>query len=220
MPGAPRGPGAAGLPPCRLVLFDFDGTLADSFAFFAGVFDAVARRHGFAPLAAADLPALRRMPVAAALAHIGIPRWKLPAVARDLVARMREDGQGVRLFDGIGAALDGLASRGLALGVVSSNARDNVLRTLGPRHAAQFRYIECGMSVFGKAPRIRRILRQAGCAPREALFVGDTESDLEAARAAGVPFGAVAWGYGDAASPAMRAADRGFRMVDALHGIA
>jgi phosphoglycolate phosphatase len=202
--------------PCRLVLFDFDGTLADSLGFFANVFDALAAQHGFAPLARADLAELRRMPVRAALARLGLPARKLPAVAHGFVARMRAEGAGVGLFDGIGAALDHLAARGVGLALVSSNARDNVLRALGPRHAAQFGWIECGMSVFGKAPRIRRVLRQAGCAPRDALFVGDTETDLAAARAAGVPFGAVAWGYGDIDALRSLAPDRIFHSPDEL----
>jgi phosphoglycolate phosphatase len=210
-------PGVAAVPgdrAYRLVMFDFDGTLADSLPFFHGVFEALAVRHGLAPMAAADLPALRRMPVASALARLGIPRWKLPLVLRDGVARMRADGQGVRLFDGMGAVLDGLAARGAVLAVVSSNARDNVLRTLGPRHAAQFRHVECGMSIFGKAPRIRQVLRRAGCASQDALFIGDTESDLAAARSAGVAFGAVAWGYGDIASLAR--AEHAFRTPEEL----
>ena len=51
--------------------------------------------------------------------------------------------------------------------------------------------------LFGKARRLRRLLARRGVAPDRALCIGDEIRDLEAARALGCPFGAVAWGYTD-----------------------
>jgi phosphoglycolate phosphatase len=51
------------------------------------------------------------------------------------------------------------------------------------------------MSVFGKASRIRAVLKACGVAPADALYIGDQATDAEAARKAGVAFGAVHWGY-------------------------
>ncbi len=45
---------------------------------------------------------------------------------------------------GIRAALGGLAEKGVALGIVTSNSHDNVIQVLGPETAALFRYWECG----------------------------------------------------------------------------
>lgn len=46
--------GAAGHAPCRLAVFDFDGTLADGFPWFADVFNTVADRFGFRRIDAAE----------------------------------------------------------------------------------------------------------------------------------------------------------------------
>jgi phosphoglycolate phosphatase len=51
------------------------------------------------------------------------------------------------------------------------------------------------MSVFGKASRIRAVLKRCGVAPGEAIYIGDQGTDAEASRKAGVAFGAVHWGY-------------------------
>jgi phosphoglycolate phosphatase len=42
---------------------------------------------------------------------------------------------------------------------------------------------------------LKSVLKQGGVWPGEAIFIGDEIRDIEAARAEGIPFGAVAWGY-------------------------
>lgn len=179
-----------------LAIFDFDGTLADSFGFFLGVFNQLAARHGFRSLEPHEVPALRRLGARELMSQVGLPLNKLPAVTRDFINLMRKDRGRVRLFEGVEEVLLGLQGKGLALGVVSSNARDNVLHVLGDA-ARAVRYLECGVSIFGKRARLRRVLRKSGVGKQAALYIGDQPTDLEAARAEGVAFGAVAWGYGD-----------------------
>lgn len=180
----------------QLVIFDFDGTLADSFPFFASVFNQLAATHGFRPIDAADLPALRQRSPRELMTHVGMPAWKLPIVAKSFVALMRQNQHQIQLFDDVPSMLRDLADAGLQLAMVSSNAEDNVRQILGPATAALFASFECGMSIFGKAARLNNVLRQLGVAAVDALYVGDQTTDAEAARAAGVAFAAVAWGYG------------------------
>lgn len=181
--------------PYRLAIFDFDGTLADSFAFFLHAQQMLADKHGFARVEPAEVESLRRSSVSEIMKRSGLPAWKLPLVARDFRAMMR-DAEGITLFEGVEAMLAGLAARGVALGLLTSNARDNVLRVMGAESFARFAHVECGMSILGKRPRIRAMLRRAGVPATEAIYIGDQDSDGEAANAEGVAFGAVAWGYG------------------------
>ncbi|RYD15744.1 MAG: haloacid dehalogenase [Lysobacteraceae bacterium] len=176
-------------------IFDFDGTLADSFPFFMHAQRVLADRHGFSRVEPTEVESLRRSSVAQILARSRLPAWKLPLVARDYRAMMR-DATGVPLFDGIEPMLGELAERGVVLGLLTSNARDNVERVMGSDAFARFAHIECGMSILGKRPRIRAMLRRAGVAPADAIYIGDQDSDGEAANAEGVAFGAVGWGYG------------------------
>jgi phosphoglycolate phosphatase len=99
------------------------------------------------------------------------------------------------VFDGVDGALQALAGGGMQLAVVSSNSEHNVRRVLGPGLAALVGQFECGMSIFGKASRIRQVITSAGVEPAHAIYIGDQGTDAEAARKAGVHFGAVRWGY-------------------------
>ena len=179
----------------RLAIFDFDGTLADSFPFFVHAQRVLADKHGFAPIDTAAIESARQRSVSDLVRNSGLPPWKLPRVANDFRVMMR-DADGIALFDGVEAMLAGLSTRGVMLGLLTSNARENVDRVLGSVNLAHFADIDCGMSLFGKRPRIRSMLRRLGVPAADALYIGDQDSDGEAANAERVAFGAVGWGYG------------------------
>lgn len=179
----------------RLAIFDFDGTLADSFPFFISTFNRLAEQHAFKRIHPEEVEVLRRYSPREMMAYLGMPAWKLPIVARSFTALMRQNRAAISLFDGVATTLAYLAERQVIVALVSSNAQDNVTQILGPscRH---IRHFECGASIFGKASRLRRVLQRAGVPPREAIYIGDQPTDYEAATAAGICFGAVSWGYG------------------------
>jgi phosphoglycolate phosphatase len=179
-----------------LAIFDFDGTLADSFPFFLQAQHRLADKHGFARIQAHEVEALRRSPVSDLIKHSGLPAWKLPRIAHDFRAMMRDHAAPIPLFAGVDEMLAQLGTAGVVLGLITSNARDNAERILGPTSFRRFAHVDCGMSLFGKPPRIRAMLRKAGIRPERAIYIGDQDSDGEAARAEGVAFGAVGWGYG------------------------
>jgi phosphoglycolate phosphatase len=179
----------------RLAIFDFDGTLADSFPFFLSVFNTIADRHGFKRIDVARADAYRGQGMREMMARVGLPAWKLPLAANSFRAMMREHAGTIPLFDGIPDALHSLAAAGVRLAVVSSNAEHNVRTILGPELAGLVGSFDCGMSVFGKTGHIRAVLRAQNVAPGEALYVGDQDVDVQAAHRAGVAFGAVHWGF-------------------------
>jgi phosphoglycolate phosphatase len=179
----------------RLAIFDFDGTLADSFPFFLSVFNTIADRHGFRRIDIGKAGHLRHYGTRQMMDHVGMPAWKLPAASRTFMAMMKENAGAIGLFDGVAEALRHLAAQDVTIAVVSSNSEHNVRTVLGPELAALVARFDCGMSVFGKASRIRAVLKRCGIAPGEAIYIGDQGTDAEASHKAGVVFGAVHWGY-------------------------
>src|SRR4029453_12213156 len=154
----------------------------------------MAEKHGFKRIETSEVDTLRGYNARQIMEHLGVPAWKLPRIGIDMRRLMAEEIQQICPFAGLGAMLRGLSDRGVALAVVTSNAYDNVRRVLGDEHAALISYYECGASLFGKRGKLRRVLKQSGVRPGESIFVGDEIRDIEAARAEGIPFGAVAWG--------------------------
>jgi phosphoglycolate phosphatase len=184
----------------KLIIFDFDGTLADSRDWFAGVINQVAARYRFRQVSRAELEMLRGYDNRAIIRYLGVPGWKLPLIANHMRRLVAHEAHAIPLFPGVGDLLDALASRGVALAVVTSNSEENVRRILGPDNAAAITYFACGASLFGKAAKFRQVLRRAGVAPADALCIGDETRDVEAAAAVGLAAGAVTWGYATAES--------------------
>ncbi|KAA2234831.1 HAD hydrolase-like protein [Salinarimonas soli] len=183
--------------PYRLVIFDFDGTLADSAAWFHGVINGVALRYGFRTVSDEDIPRLRRQDNRAIIRHLGVPAWKLPFVANHMRGLAARDADRIRLFEGAEALLRGLKERGLVVAVVSSNREDSIRRIMGPEVAGFVDVFACGASLFGKAAKFGRVMRLTGIAARETIAIGDEARDIEAATQAGIASGAVSWGYAD-----------------------
>lgn len=187
----------------QLLIFDFDGTLADTFAFAVDAFDILADAHGFRRLDRGRLHALRGADTRTLMADIGLPAWKLPRVAIHFRQLMAADITRIRLFDGVPALLAELAARGITLAVVSSNSLANVRAVLGDS-AQLISHYECGVSLFGKRRKLRHLLALTRVPAARTLCIGDEVRDIEAAHAEGLDFGAVSWGYADPAALAAR----------------
>lgn len=189
--------------PYRLAIFDIDGTLLDSFAWFLTIVNAVAGKHRFRPIEADQVEALRGKETRELLKLLEVPLWKLPAIGRDMRALKASHLDDIALFPGVAAMLRELSARGVMLAIVSSDNEANVRRALGKDNAVLIGHYACGASLFGKAAKFRRVLKAAGMAAANVICIGDEVRDAEAARDAGIAFGAVTWGY--ATESALRA---------------
>ncbi len=188
--------------PYSLVIFDLDGTLADSFPWFLRNVNDVADRFGFRRIADGDVESLRHAGSREILRRLEVPLWKLPGIARHMRRMKSADLDGIPLFPGAEAMLRSLRDGGLSLALVSSDNEANARRQLGEAQSL-FAHFDCGASPFGKATKFRRLVKRTGASPQQVISVGDEVRDIEAARAAGIGCAAVMWGY--AAPNALRA---------------
>ncbi|AJP74157.1 HAD hydrolase-like protein [Sphingomonas hengshuiensis] len=188
-------PGGAQGEPIRLVIFDFDGTLSDSGDWFLSVIDELAARYRFRTVTPEEVPALRHRSSREVIEYLGIPRWKLPLIARYLRRMIGRNAHQIELFPGTPDLLGQLADMGVRIALVTSNSEANARKILGPAHAARIECFCCGSSLFGKAPKFRRVLRRMRIPAAQTLAIGDETRDIDAAREVGMRAGSVLWGY-------------------------
>lgn len=176
-----------------LVLWDFDGTLADTLPGLVRIFNEVAPGLGFTPIV--DPYALRDTAPLQVLKSHGVPLWRLPALRQAIVARQRQEMASVRLYPGLAKLLEQIGTSGCRMGIVSSNSEDNIRTCLRANGAESwFEFVAGYGRLLGKHRVLRRILRHNALATRDVLYVGDEVRDVLAAQAVGLDVVAVTWG--------------------------
>ena len=180
-----------------LVIFDFDGTIADSFDESLLAYDRVAPRLRLRPVAESEVSELRRMTVGQLMTALGVPMWKLPRLMIAVRADLMEHFHAVRPIRGIPRALRELRAAGYRLAIVTSNSKANVRSFLARHDLDVFPTIVAGTSIFGKTTRLRRLLRAARLDSTRCAYVGDAAPDIRAAREAGTLAVGVTWGFAD-----------------------
>lgn len=87
----------------RLIVWDFDGTLADTLALSVETYNAMAVRYGFLPLT--DFEAARGLTGRAFFRRHGVPYWRLPALAAEYRVAVKDHMPTIRLFAGVADVL-------------------------------------------------------------------------------------------------------------------
>jgi phosphoglycolate phosphatase len=113
-------------------------------------------------------------------------------LCRRLVSRSAGE---IELFPGTPNLLAQLKADGVRIALVTSNSEKNARAILGAENAARIEFYACGSSLFGKAPKFRRVLKKLDVGAEETLSVGDETRDVDAAREVGMRAGSVLWGY-------------------------
>jgi phosphoglycolate phosphatase len=156
------------------------------------VVSSIADKHGFRRID--DIQAMRGKTAHEIIKILNVPRWRLPWIARDMRKLKSRSLDRIPLFPEVPGMLAALGQRGLTLAVVSSDSEPNVRRALGA--AVSFpKYFACGAALFGKARKFKQVMKAAGSSAAATLAIGDEVRDAEAAKAAGIDFAGVAWGY-------------------------
>jgi phosphoglycolate phosphatase len=178
-----------------LAIFDFDGTLADSAAWFRTTINHVAQRYGFRQITDAELDELRGQRSIDIIRYLGVPTWKMPLIARYMRQLVARDAHLIGLFAGVDTLLSWLVERDVAIAIVTSNSEANVRRILGEDNSRRINDYACGASLFGKASKFHAVIKRQGARADRTIAIGDEARDIEAARTAGLAVGAVSWGY-------------------------
>lgn len=179
----------------RLLLFDFDGTIADTFDAAFEILNTLAKEFGFRPLAPEELSKARDMRTREVMKFLRIPMSKMTGIARrgseEIHARM----PGIAPLPGMPELLRALRDDGYELGIVTSNSEVNVNLFLEKHDLAVFSFIRSSSKLLGKARELRAVVKSHKIPMSEILFVGDETRDIEAAQKVGMPMAAVSWGY-------------------------
>lgn len=182
------------------ILFDLDGTLWDAGEGVVISWNRVMERMGREERFTIEQLHSMMGKTMAEIAHIAFAQ-ETPEEAERILAFCTDEENaylaehGGTLYEGVPATLKALREKGYFLGIVS-NCQEGYIEAFLKAHHLESMFEDTenyGRTGQGKAHNIRLVVERNGL---DALYVGDTMGDYDAAMGAGLPFIHAAYGYG------------------------
>ncbi len=177
------------------ILFDFDGTLAETMMLIYRVFNQLSGFYGYRALPEDEINIARHLTIHEFIDHVKIPLWKVPIIAIHARHLMHSDIHKIHPPGGLVEVLTKIHNSGLYhMDILTSNRRKNVNSFLSEHAMPWFEDIHTSRNILCKKRRVKKYVRHRKIDPQTLYYVGDTSVDVESARLAGTRSVAVTWG--------------------------
>ena len=183
----------------KVVLFDFDGTIADTYNAIVKITNQLSSEFGYKTLKEDELLLLKNLTSRQIVKLSEISIFKIPFLVRRVRTELSKEIAALPPIRGITSILFELKSRGYILGIVTSNDKENVEIFLRKnRLDSLFSYVYSSTSIFGKHRVIDRAIKNNRLNKADIIYVGDETRDIRSSRKSGVGVAAVSWGFNSA----------------------
>lgn len=175
------------------VIFDFDGTLADSFDVFIECLEIILNRQN--NLSTAEIKELRGLSTRQVMSRLKIKKWQLPKLVTKGRALMATRIKEIELFSGIDKCLSEVAQNH-PIYMLSTNDKSSIEYVL--RKYGLDKYvidIQAGAGMLNKKKRLLKLAKKHKLKVNDCIYVGDEIRDIEAASAINMKSIAVSWGF-------------------------
>ena len=193
----------------KIVIFDFDGTLADTLDAIVRITNRLSEEFGYQPTHPEKLSQIQNLSSWQIIQQSGISWLKLPVLVQRVKTELKNDLDLIYLFPGISHVLMELKQQSYQLYIITSNSKSNVITVLERYHLIPlFNNIYSGITLFGKDRMINKLLFHEKISPEQAIYIGDETRDIEAAKKSKVKSIAVSWAFNSAQVLAQHHPDR------------
>ena len=177
----------------KLILFDFDGTIADSLEAIVNITNTFSERYKFRKITLDKIEDLRNKSFTQVFKDVGLKFVKAPFLIRRVKKEFEHEIDNIKIYPGIKPVLKEL-SKTYKLGILTNNTKKNVESFLLKNDLEMFSLIyDAGF--FSKARKLKRISRIEKIPLDKIIYVGDEIRDIKACKKAGVQIIAVTWGF-------------------------
>lgn len=179
-----------------VILFDFDGTIADTHQMLIAILNNLSGEFGYEPLSEAVVQEFRGLSSQEIIRASKVSAFKIPFLIRRVKEEVQASMATVSPIVGIIESLENLTKKGYALGILTSNFEENVQIFLTHHQINDlFNWLDAGMTIFGKHRMLRRFQEKHNIEPERLIYVGDETRDIDAAKKSGVLVVSVTWGF-------------------------
>ncbi|PIZ65811.1 carotenoid oxygenase [Candidatus Roizmanbacteria bacterium CG_4_9_14_0_2_um_filter_39_13] len=175
------------------IIFDFDGTIADSLHLMVDIYNKMAHRFHAHPIGATQVKHFRSLTPVQLIHELRIPVIMIPEILfigkRIMKKRMNE----LKPIKGIEQVIEKLSKK-YTLGILTSNNGENVEDFLNSHSIKNIAWIHSETSLFGKDKALQKRLKKDSLTKEEVLYVGDETRDVDSCKKIGIDVASVTWG--------------------------
>lgn len=177
------------------LIFDFDGTLAQTFEAILEILRPMSKDFGLDAISEKDIKEFREKGARWMIKEFKIPLIKILKIGKKVRKDLYKDIANLSSFVGLKEVLRELKKRKYGLGILTSNSKDNVKRFLQKNDLDFFEFIYSDSSLFGKDKVLKKLLKNFNLKSEEVVYFGDEIRDVQAALKLNIKMVAVSWGF-------------------------
>lgn len=183
----------------KVVVFDFDGTMADTASILKDVYVDLATKNNWRKPTDEDFENLRKGTITDARKWAGVPIWRLPFIIHTIKKTMRQDTDRVVLFPDVVKLAGDLSKQGFTIYILSRNLPETIEEVLqNYKLNGKAQVLRRKKRYLGsKALTLIMLLRKNKYDKEQVWMIGDEVRDIIASKRAGVKSVAVTWGLQD-----------------------
>ncbi|NQZ79850.1 MAG: HAD-IA family hydrolase [Colwellia sp.] len=176
------------------LIFDFDGTLADTEQINFVIMNELAEQYHFQKMTIEDMQRLKTLSAKEVLKFFQIPWYKTPYILYQGKKRLAQKISNVQTFEYLPQLLY-LLKENYQLGIVTTNSKKNIIQFLLNNQLDFFDFIHCNAKLLGKERALQKTLKKRKLSIDNTLYIGDEIRDIIAAHHCKLVIVAVSWGY-------------------------
>jgi len=179
----------------KYIIFDFDGTLADTLKFAIMISNRLSDRFNYKKITDDKLDDYRGMSAQELIKKSGIKYYKIPFVATQFKIEFKKVIDQLQAFPEIPTMLEEL-SKSFKIGILTSNAAENVNLFLKSNKLSDYiTFVNSQSRLYGKHISLRKIMSKYNLQKDNIVYVGDETRDIEATKKIGIKSISVTWGF-------------------------
>lgn len=180
------------------VLFDFDGTIADSKRLAVELYNDLAEKYQYEKISEQDIQGFSKLSIKERLKLLGVPYYKLPALVLEMKRNYVKSVDSLKVIERIPDLIKDLKTTDRKLCIISSNSKPIIEKFLANHDLDGFEHVYCARNIFGKNKKIDQFLKKHHIGRGNVIYIGDELRDIIACKQSGVKIIAVTWGYDSA----------------------
>lgn len=176
------------------LIFDFDGTIADTFEKSFDTYNRLAKKYNYKPIKNKKMNSATQLNVQTLIRRSKINLLRIPQLITEAHKILAESINHIQPFEGLTEVLNTLGER-YFMSIVTSNHKNNVLNFLNRHQLNIFDDILAGKSIIGKHAYILKLIKKHNLLKQQSIYIGDEARDVEASKRSDIKVIAVSWGY-------------------------